>query len=135
MIAPVLRTRSAIEPSSAMPNVGSDFTRLRNTVRLMASSWQSDSATAFAERGDWSMSAISPNTPPGPTSSTTAPRIGPGVLRDQHEHRVHRRDRGAAVPRGGLPHALGAQDDRLDADPPRAEPRRPARPAAADLRR
>ena len=75
MIAPVLRTRAAIEPSSAMPNVGSDFTRFRNTVRLMASRWQSDSATALAERGDWSMSAISPNTPPGPTSSTTAPRI------------------------------------------------------------
>ena len=37
--------------------------------------------------------------------------------------------------RGGLPDALGAQAHRLDAGAPRAEPRRPARAAAADRRR
>ena len=47
-------------------------------------------------------------------------------------NRCHHR---AADPGGRLPDALGAQAHRLDARAPRAQPRRPARPAAADRRR
>ena len=36
--------------------------------------------------------------------------------------------------RGGLPDAVGAQGHRLHPDPPRPQPHRPARPAAADRR-
>ena len=73
--AAMARRRSAIAESREMPKPGSDFTRLRNTLRLMASRLQSVSAAALAERGYWSTSAISPKAPPGPTRSTTAPRI------------------------------------------------------------
>src|SRR6266545_2248425 len=49
------------------------FTSSRNTLRLIASSSQSLSATALARRGLRSTSAISPNTLPGPTASTRLP--------------------------------------------------------------
>ena len=55
--------------------------------------------------------------------------VGRGLEPDQD-----RRAGRAADGLRGLPHAVGAQGHRLDADSPRAQPRRPLRPADADRR-
>ena len=57
------------------------------------------------------------------------------LLADDLEPRQDPRARRAADAVRRLPDAVGAQGDRLEPDPPRPEPRRPARPAAADRRR
>ena len=70
------RLRGMIAQLSGVPSAPAGMKESRVFDKtLMASSAQSVSATALAARGDWSTSAISPNTPPGPTRSTTAPRI------------------------------------------------------------
>ena len=71
-----------------------------------------------------------------PTSETEVrPDLGPGGVRARRSLVFIVCHRGAAVPLHGLPDAVGAQADRLDPDPHRPEPRRPAGPAAADRRR
>src|SRR3989442_935110 len=67
------RARSLTAPSSDVAKRRLCFTSSRNTLRLIASSSQSLSATALARRGVRSTSAISPNTLPGPTASTRLP--------------------------------------------------------------
>ena len=61
--------------------------------------------------------------------------MGPGRIHHRGRHRVHRLHRRSADAVRGLPHVVGEEADRLDADPHRPQPGRPARPAAADRRR
>ena len=80
-------------------------------------------ARTSAEQGGLDANGCSPTVRPSGSARSGARRS----TRPATTPRLHRRDRGAADAGGGLPHAVGAQAHRLDADPHRAEPRRARR--------
>ena len=95
------------------------------------------SGAMFGARRRWRRAGLMLDSRCSPTAeSQVRPDLGPGGLRDRGE--PVRSSSPIVVPLfllRRLPDAVGAQADRLDPDPHRAQPRRPARPAAADRRR